>query len=115
MYRYHRSRRELKQAPSQRKKNGRSFIWISRWAKGLRFFLLTAFALGLAAWGVNAVRQAMTNSEIFELREVRILGLERLNEADVLERLRPSSGKALFDLDLVFLQGSLLTQPWLTP
>ena len=137
IYRYHRSRRELSRPPSRRReagpasKGGRALIradggrgsWIprgfrsparaSRWAKGFFYILTPAVALTLAAWGVNAVMQAMTHSRFFELQEIRTLGLERLDEADVLERLRPSSGRALFDLDLVSLKGTLLTEPWI--
>lgn len=141
MYRYHRSRRELNRPPARREKNrvwkgwrawipgshGRRDSWIpkgfpggfryrlriSRWTKGSLYILTPVVALTLAAWGVNTARQAMTHSGIFKLREIRTLGLERLKEGDVLERLRPSSGKTLFDLDLVSLEGTLLTEPWI--
>jgi cell division protein FtsQ len=75
--------------------------------------LTPAVALTLAAWGLNTVMQVTMHSRIFELREIRTLGLERLNEADVLERLRPSSGRTLFDLDLISLKSTLLTEPWI--
>lgn len=126
-YRYHRSRRELNRPPSRREKNGAWKKWIprkfpgglrsparmSRRARGSLYILTPVVALSLAAWGVNAVMRAMTHSEIFELQEIRLLGLERLDEGDVLKRLRPSSGKTLFDLDLDSLQGALLTEPWI--
>jgi cell division protein FtsQ len=75
--------------------------------------LTPTVALTLAAWGLNTVMQVTMHSRIFELREIRTLGLERLNEADVLERLRPSSGRTLFDLDLISLKSTLLTEPWI--
>jgi len=86
---------------------------MSRWAKGSLYILTPVVALSLAAWGVNVVMRAMTHSGIFELQEIRLLGLERLNEGRLRERLRPSSGETLFDLDLASLQGTLLTEPWI--
>lgn len=86
---------------------------MSIWTKGSLYILTPVVALTLTAWGLNTVRQAMMHSSLFELREIRTLGLERLNEGDLLERLRPSSGKTLFDLDLASLQGTLLAEPWI--
>ncbi|MEK6683140.1 MAG: FtsQ-type POTRA domain-containing protein [Nitrospirota bacterium] len=127
IYRYHRSRRELSRSPARRRepsgRGGRRIFrfprgirWpapSSRATKGLLYILTPAVALMLAAWSVNTVMQAMTHSRFFELQEIRTRGLERLDEADVLERLRPASGEALFDLDLVSLQGTLLAEPWI--
>jgi cell division protein FtsQ len=110
MHRYHRSHRELNRPPARRRDGNR--IW-KKWGARFLYILTPAVAVALAAWGVNAAMQAMTHSKFFELQEIRTLGLERLNEADVLERLRPSSGRALFDLDLVSLKGTLLSEPWI--
>ena len=127
IYQYQLSRKTLSRKPAGRPERGvrgvrQAFGFFkgihrpapsSRPAKGIRYVLAPAVALILTAWGVNAAMRAMSHSDFFELREIRTLGLERLNEDDVLERLRPASGEALFDLDLVSLQGTLLAEPWI--
>ncbi len=136
MYRYHRSRRDLGRPSVQRgvKRQGligwprwmrggrpdlrspggiQSRVRVSGWVKGILYVLMPVVAVAMTAWGLVAVTRTMTQSSFFDLREIRTIGLERLVESDVLKRLRPISGRTLFDLDLVSLRGTLLSEPWI--
>jgi cell division protein FtsQ len=81
--------------------------------RGFLYILAPAVAMALAGWGLNTLMQSVEHSRLFELREIRTAGLERLNETDVLEHLGPAPGRSLFDLDLVSLKGALMTEPWI--
>lgn len=143
IYRYHRSPRRLGRPSARRRNEGwaakirRVWGWgrpgdgrgswfpsgfsagfrrrapASRMTKGFLYVLMPTVALALAAWGANTVMQSVKHAKVFKLRAIRTAGLERLNEADVLDHLRPSRGRTLFDLDLVSLKGALLTEPWI--
>jgi len=139
IYRYHRSRRELSRPTSLRSektkglkgwmrrfqegRSGRRESWLpagfrtrtrmSGWAKGLFYGLAGIAAVAILVGGGVAATRTMRQSNLFDLREIRTVGLERLAESDVLERLRPISGRTLFDLDLASLRGTLLNEPWI--
>ncbi|MBI3609324.1 MAG: FtsQ-type POTRA domain-containing protein [Nitrospirae bacterium] len=132
MYRYHLTRKGLgrqrprgreeefaprgRPAPMRRSGGGRRARWSGRTVRitqGLLYTMTVVGLLVLAVWGTNTATHSIAHSNVFEVREVRAAGLERLNETDVLKRLRPSSGTSLFDLDLAALRERLLAEPWI--
>lgn len=68
--------------------------------------------IGILA-AVAGVGKTLVQSDMFEVRDVRAKGLERLDEAEILKGLRPELGTRLFDLDLASLKGRLLAEPWI--
>ena len=52
-------------------------------------------------------------TERFVLREIRVSGLDRIAESEILGRIRPPSDTRLFDLDIAAIQEVLLADPWI--
>ncbi len=82
---------------------------------GIKVIWVVVMAVGLVALIAGAGRilvRWVSESDWFELREFRTVGVERVDPEKLIAPLRGYRGSSLFRLDLAGLKGRLMAEPW---